>query len=100
MITLILTVCLPFVFLVSSQPKAELIKEKVFFESYHDVNPVAKSTIEIVFISAEIQQNKIIEFDGQSNQKIPLEKFRVKWKSIYANHSGNKAPPVSRCFLC
>ncbi len=103
LITLILTVCLPFVFLVSSQPKTTLLQKKLNFENQIPHREVSNDEIDCVsfdFIAANNVQHINIEVREIFIQKIPQKKFRVKWKSFYAESSGNKAPPIFHCFSC
>lgn len=103
LITLILTVCLPFVFMVSYQPKTELPKEKLLIENHknhEEVPSLAISPFDLIFDGPEILQNTGTGFEGSFVQKIPHQKFKVKWKSFYADSSGNKAPPCFSCFSC
>jgi hypothetical protein len=102
LLTLILTVCLPFVFLVSSQPKLEVLQETVNFENQKKQQEITSSEIissDFIFNSIEKNQKISIEVDGIAIQKIPLLEFRVK-KTFYAESSGNKAPPSFNCFSC
>jgi len=103
LLTLILTVCLPCIFLFSAQPKTELLGETLLIE-YHDshqlITQVENSTFQIHFDFVENLQNIHTEFEDSSIQKIPHKKVRVKWKSFYAKSCGNKAPPAFHCFSC
>lgn len=103
LLTLILTVCLPFVFLVSSQSKTILPQETVQFDlqkDYQEVSSNEINTIEFSFNCVDKLQNIKIELDEIFIQKIPQKKFCVKWKSFYAESSGNKAPPSFYRFSC
>jgi len=99
LITLILTVCLPFVFLVSAQPKTELIQETFNFETQIirlEVSATEISCFEFDFKYADKLQNIDVDFNEIFIQKIHPPDFLVKWKSYYTESSGNKAPPVYR----
>jgi hypothetical protein len=97
LITLILTVCLPFVFLVSSQPKKGLPEKAIQFEVQKNLQPSNCAKIystKIVFsLSAQLQKLKI-EIEKPFIQKHTLPKVLVRLKSFYTKSSGNKAPPV------
>jgi len=103
LLTLILTVCLPFVFLVSSQPKTEMLQETLNFETRITQQEVSASEINCFVFDQNCTdklQNSKLEVKEIFIQKRPPTEFRVKWKSFYAESSGNKAPPVSHCFSC
>jgi hypothetical protein len=105
LLTLILTVCLPFVFLVSSQPKTELLQETLNFEnqiiqpevSFTEINNFkfdVTCTDKLQNINVEVKIKEIFI------RKIPPVEFLVKWKSFYSESSGNKAPPSFHSFSC
>jgi hypothetical protein len=103
LLTLILTVCLPFVFLVSSQPKTELVQKTLNFET--QINQLEVSAPEISCFAFELNSaDKLQENDAEFYeifiQKIHPAEFHVKWKSFYTESSGNKAPPVFSCYSC
>jgi len=103
LLTLILTVCLPFVFLVSAHPKTELVQKTLNFET--QVTRQEISTPEISFSAFDLDCADKVQFtDIQNNeifiQKIHPPEFRVKWKSFYTESSGNKAPPAFGCYSC
>jgi len=103
LLTLILTVCLPFVFLVSSQPKTELLQETLNFETRINQQEVSSPEISCFVIDLNCTdkfQDNDIEVSDIFIQKIPPTEFRVKWKSFYTESSGNKAPPSFHCFSC
>jgi hypothetical protein len=104
LITLILTVCLPFVLLVSGKQKAEVQLPANYMV-------VSGSQIEIVSIGfdnsyhcedslVDEQSNCQIFADPPLIQIIPNDNLHVRWKSIYSTSSGNKAPPVFNCYSC
>lgn len=102
-LTLILTVCLPFVFLFSAEQKTELIKETLLFENIQTQQEIVSfesNSFQIHFDSVENLQAIKIGFEDTFIQKTPLTKVRIKWKSFCAESSGNKAPPVTYCFAC
>jgi hypothetical protein len=103
LLTLILTVCLPFVFLVSSHPKSELLQETLNFENRIFQQEV--SSPEINYYTFDLNcADKLQDINPEINeifiQKIPPAEFRVKWKNFYTESSGNKAPPIFNCFSC
>jgi len=103
LLTLILTVCLPFIFLVSAQPKTELLQETLNFET--QITQLEVSVPEISCFAFELNsadklQDNDFEFVEIFIQKMHPTEFRVKWKSFYTESSGNKAPPVFSCYYC
>jgi len=103
LLTLILTVCLPFVLLVSAQPKTELLQETINFET--QITQLEVSAQEISCFTFDLNftsnfQDNEIGCNEISIQKIHPPEIRVKWKSFYTESSGNKAPPVFFCFSC
>jgi hypothetical protein len=103
LLTLILTVCLPFVLLVSAQPKTELLQETLNFETQItqlEITAPEISCIAFELNSADKLQDNDIEFCEIFIQKMHPHEFRVKWKSFYTESSGNKAPPAFSCYSC
>lgn len=103
LLTLILTVCLPFVFLFSAQPKTELLNNNLLFkhhECHQQVSSIENNSVQIHFDSIDIIQNIDIEFEDSSIKKFHCGNFQVKWKSFYLESSGNKAPPIFHSFSC
>ena len=103
LLTLILTVCLPFVFLVSAQPKTELVQKTLNFETQitqQEISAPEISCFEFDLDCTDEFQNNVCEFSEIFIQKMHPPEFRVKWKSFYTESSGNKAPPVFNCFSC
>lgn len=104
LLTLILTVCLPLVFLVSGHQKLETQSPVTYFsvhQTHQEIssieNNIFKKTTDFVIEN----NNHQFEFDdGFTNQKFPYEKFLDNWKSNYSKSSGNKAPPVFPFFSC
>lgn len=103
-LTLILTVCLPFVFLVSGQQKLTL-------ESPVNLLVIHQNQNEITFTESNVYdyqsdfvadiKNHQFEFeDFPTLQKFPFSDFQVRWKSVYSKSSGNKAPPVFSFLSC
>jgi hypothetical protein len=103
LLTLILTVCLPFVFLFSSEQKIDLLKETMPFEHIQiqqEIVSFETNSFQIYFDSIENLQNINIGFEDTFIQKTTITKVRIKWNSFCAESSGNKAPPVTNCFAC
>lgn len=102
-LTLILTVCLPFVLLFSAEPKAELFKETLLFESIQiqqEIVSFENNSFQIHFNTVENIKDTKIDFEDTFIQKIPIKKDLIKWKSFCEESSGNKAPPTIYCFIC
>jgi hypothetical protein len=103
LITLILTVCLPFILILSGSEKIDIQKSTLSFYVYQDYQEV--STVDFnsfdftQYSSSEIQYNKI-EIEDSDPIKIPHSHFKEKWKFYYLHASGNKAPPVFHCIFC
>ena len=103
LLTLVLTVCLPFVFLFSADPKSTLLNETLLFENIQiqqEIVSFETNTFQIHFDSVENLQETKLVFEDNFIQKPPITKFRIKWKSFCAESSGNKAPPVFPIFSC
>jgi hypothetical protein len=103
LLTLILTVCLPFVFLLSGQPKNELLQEKALFDIQNNHQEITSTTINSLELSVYFDENiENINFkvDDSYVKKLPPKSYRIKWKSFYTESSGNKAPPAFHCFSC
>ena len=100
LLTLLLTVCLPLVFLVSGHQKIEIQQSNLNLDIQQNYQNISSfeldSSDSFVYFSAEIQNNWI-EIKGSDLQKIPRVSFKVKWKSFCLNDSGNKAPPAFSC---
>lgn len=103
LLTLVLTVCLPFVFLFSAEPKANLINETLLFENIQiqqEIVSFENNSFEIHFDSVENLQETKVCFEDNFIHKIPNSKVRIKWKSFCIESSGNKAPPIFPVFSC
>ncbi|HSO87331.1 MAG TPA: hypothetical protein VLQ91_12310, partial [Draconibacterium sp.] len=82
LLTLMLTVCLPFVFLVSSQPKAELLEETLNFENRIIQQEVSAPEINSFILDLNFADKfEDIKFEAKEvfTQKMPPTEFRVKW---------------------
>ena len=97
LLTLILTVGLPFILLVSGHNKSELNQNIKRIEVYQEISPY-------IFILKEdcsffpplsdetIQKNSIIH--SLPLEKYPLLFYLVDWHNVELTSSGNKAPPL------
>lgn len=101
-LTLILTVCLPFVFLLSGHQKINIEQSTLSFDIHQNLEISSFD-----FNSTDIEQEcsaeidvKIFDFLEFEFIKIPHEYIQVNQKPISLNSSGNKAPPVSYYFYC
>jgi hypothetical protein len=103
LLTLILTVCLPFVFLFSAQPNTEILNDTLLFNKFE----IKQQITSFEYNSIEFQNDTII--NETVNWPLPemslvkdyhCKKFREKWKSINLKSSGNKAPPAFDCSAC
>ena len=103
-LTLILTVCLPFVFLVSGNQKIEVESPSNYLVVNQNQIEVSSFEIGTFNYTADfVYEEKCNLFaidDFPIIQEFPVDNFHVRWKSVYAKSSGNKAPPVSPCFSC
>ena len=103
LLTLILTVCIPFVFLFSAQPKTEILNDTLLLNKFE----IKQQVSSLDYNSIEFQNETII--NESVNWPLPemtlvknyhYEKFREKWKSINLKSSGNKAPPALYSSAC
>lgn len=103
LLTLILTVCLPFVFLISGHQNLQVEQSSLNFEVFESpenfVVTNSDSFVASDLFSDEIQTEKI-GFKHCVKRKIPHERFHVKWKILCINTSRNKAPPTFSYFSC
>lgn len=103
LLTLVLTVCLPFVFLFTAQPKTELLNNNLLLKHHgchQQITSIENNSFEIHFDSIDNLQDIDIEFEDSFIKKFHCKKFQEKWKSFYLESSGNKAPPAFHCFSC
>jgi len=104
LLTLILTVCLPFVFLISGNQNTEVQSPANYFvvnQNQLEISSVEISTFNYTDDFVCEEKCHYLEFDDfPVIQQFPYDNFHVKWKSIYSKSSGNKAPPVFPCFSC
>ncbi len=102
-LTLILTVCLPFVFLFSAEPKAAVYNKTLLSESIQirqEIISFENNSFQIHFDSTEIAKDTKIDFTDTFIQKISITKNLLKFESFCTESSGNKAPPNIYCFSC
>lgn len=101
LLTLILTVGLPFVFLFSGSGNVERTQQTLRIEAH----PVHSEIVSADFVSFCIDQNVILVEEArlvfhEYRTKCVLQKgFPGKWKTIFFRSSGNKAPPLIPCFI-
>ena len=104
-LTLILTVCLPFVLLVSGNQKIEVQPSANNFTVTQKVQELSfneSTTFSFTTESTSDESNHFIfnfEYFPEIKQ-FPFDNYHVKWKSVYSTSSGNKAPPVILSFYC
>lgn len=101
LLTLILTVCLPFVFFISGHQNINLSNSSLKIEVRQVQHEVINHQVKVVayddLILAESQHRNFIS-EKYNQNKIPLREFIVKRRLFYIDSSGNKAPPVFHCF--
>lgn len=104
-LTLILTVCLPFVLLVTGNQKIEVQSSANYLTVNQNVHELTFSENTSVCFTNELASEDlnhvIFKFEDypEINQFISYT-FHVKWKSVCTSSSGNKAPPVILSFYC
>jgi len=102
LITLILTVCLPFILILSGNKEIDFQQNTGGFSIYQNQAENSffnSNTFHCDHNFYDETQNNNIEVLDFDVIKLPHFNFRVKWKSFYHNNSGNKAPPTSNYFL-
>ncbi len=102
-LTLILTVCLPFVFLISGQQKIEVQSPSNYLVVNQNQLEISSAEISTFNYTVDFVEEKCKLFeidDFPIIQEFPIDNFHVRWKSVYSKSSGNKAPPVFPCFSC
>lgn len=102
-LTLILTVCLPFVFLFSAEPKPNILSETLLFENIQIRQEVVleESNSHLIhFHSIDNFLNIFTGFEDSVIKKIHFKNVRKKWKSPFFANSGNKAPPTFNRGCC
>ncbi len=102
-LTLILTVSLPFIFLVSGHQKIDIHQPTLSFDilqNHQEISSFDFNSFEFEQDYSAIIDNKTIKIEDPGFIKIPHYNFRIKQKSFCLNDSGNKAPPTSIYFTC
>ena len=102
-LTLILSVCLPFVLLFPAGPKANLLTETIFFENIQiqqETVSFGNNSFQTGIELDESMDETNADFEDSRNQKIPDTKNQVNWKLFFSESSGNKAPPAFHWFYC
>lgn len=97
LLTLILTVCLPCIFLFSGeklQPVEAPASLLVIHQNQNEISFKAATVVEYNASVVAEKQNRCIVNGYPEIQKIPFNDFQVRWKSVYSTSTGNKAPPV------
>lgn len=103
LITLMLTVVLPFVFLLSGNRNVEAAPYTLRIEAH----PLHSEVVSGCIDSTSFDQSVVSEVKeahiGFRECLAPClhhHHFQEKWKTIYSKSSGNKAPPYILCFIC
>jgi hypothetical protein len=103
-LTLILTVCLPFVFLVSGNQKIEVQSPANYLVVNQNVEEISSDDANAFYFTTDLlteETNCHFKFDDFPEiHQFPFDNFHVKWKSVYSTSSGNKAPPVFHFLYC
>ena len=101
LLTLILTVSIPFMMLVTGHQKVELYEKQISFDIEHlnrfEINIDNQTHFSGSDFVAENKKCHTI-FNFVRVLKTPPDKFRVSWKMIYLEYVGNKAPPLTFLF--
>jgi hypothetical protein len=103
-LTLILTVCLPFVFLVSGNQKIEVQSPANYLVVNQNVEEISSGDTSALYFTTDLiieETNCHFKFDDFPEiHQFPFDNFHVKWKSVHSTSSGNKAPPVFHFLYC
>lgn len=102
-LTLILSVCLSFVFLFSAGPKTSLLTETFFFENIQiqqETVSFGNNSFQTGIDSIENIDETKVGFENSLLQKVSDTKKLFKWKSFWVESSGNKAPPAFNWIYC
>ena len=96
LLTLLLTVLLPFVFLIGGNKNIDLpnnqFKSNVKTFTLKTERNLQRNLFH-VFIDEERENSPVSEFE-KKRTKIPIPQFQVLWKCNLLLCSGNKAPPL------
>ena len=101
LLTLILTVCLPFVFLLSGQQKINIPETSLRIEvSNIQYETSQQNGYAYSFTDINTDEDWHYDFIAEDciPRKIPLRDFNVNMETFYIDSSGNKAPPAFHCF--
>ncbi len=101
LLTLILTVCLPFVFFFSGHKNIEISDSSLQIEVRQIQHIDIRNDISAIsYVEASLAENQHFNFvfEDYLCHKIPLREFIVTRDSFCIDSSGNKAPPVFHCF--
>lgn len=104
-LTLILTVCLPFVLIFSGNQKIEVQSQAnlvLVNQSVQEILITSYGTNDhLVDFAADATLNLSFRFEDIPDIHIfPPDFAHTKWKSVYSSSSGNKAPPVILAVFC
>ncbi len=101
LLTLILTVCLPFVFFLSGHQNLELSDSSLQIE----VRQIQHEVIQHEIYASSYDESVLAEnqhfnfvFEKYKRKKIPLREFNIESETFYIDSSGNKAPPIFHSF--
>ncbi len=104
LITLLLTVCLPFVLLLSGKPQVDIrltTETIIVCENRNEIPQFEISSSDFVADFISQKDNLYLNFeDIYTIQKIPPQRFLFNWEQICSTSSGNKAPPFSVSYSC
>lgn len=101
LLTLILTVCLPFVFLLSGQQKINIPETCLRIEINNIQHEIVQQNLNAYsFTNINTNEDCPFEFIAENciPRKIPLRNYNVNMETFYIDSSGNKAPPAFHCF--
>lgn len=95
LLTLVLTVCLPFIFFFSGPKSLELSGNTQLVEiQQKQISFELNSSTEVDFcVAFDTETTLKITFGEEAPQKIPLLQFPIRALACITNDSGNKAPP-------
>lgn len=100
-LTLILTICLPFVFIISGHQKITLPDHSLQLEAKqirHEISTNYVTSGSIAEVSAFVNNCCILIAKSSTFRKIPYRNVNLKKKPFYFDCNENKAPPVFHCF--
>ena len=103
LLTLILTVCLPFVFLFSAQPKTEMLNDSLLInnqELHQQFSSIENISVDHQIETIENIMVSLPDLEESIFKKLPPDYTHIKWKSVHLKSSGNKAPPASSGNVC